>query len=185
MREMFSMLQQGQSGKRWKENTLQEMVRMSGFYRNCRREVNPISASRLLPPMSSQTVGPIASRVAPLHASSLQIEQDSILTPRCSFALPYAIWHGSVLPPSSWQPRWCLFEDISVPEWNLPLEATIFWHTIGTVISVPPKYSMRVRSASQLPVVAAILLGVHVCAVENGKGGKQKSGVMDAVCALR
>lgn len=50
-----------------------------------------------------------------------------------------------------------------------PLVATIFWQTMGTVISAPPKYSIRVRSASQLPVVDAIKLGVHVCKVETAK----------------
>uniref|UniRef100_A0A182IST8 Uncharacterized protein n=1 Tax=Anopheles atroparvus TaxID=41427 RepID=A0A182IST8_ANOAO len=74
----------------------------SAFYRNCRQAVSP-SRVRMAP--ASPRCSRAATRVAPLHASSLQMEQDSILTPRCSFALPYAIWQGSVLPPSSWHPR--------------------------------------------------------------------------------
>uniref|UniRef100_A0A182QXG5 Uncharacterized protein n=1 Tax=Anopheles farauti TaxID=69004 RepID=A0A182QXG5_9DIPT len=80
--------------------------------RNCRRPVKPTSART--PPASTHSVGgPAVSRGAPLHASSLQMEQYSILTPRCSFALPYAIWHGSVLPPSSWQPRYVIVSPFS------------------------------------------------------------------------
>uniref|UniRef100_A0A8D8KSK4 (northern house mosquito) hypothetical protein n=1 Tax=Culex pipiens TaxID=7175 RepID=A0A8D8KSK4_CULPI len=108
-----------------------------------------------MPAASSMAGLPGRTVTAPLHSSSLQIEQWAISMPRWSFALPNAIWQGSVLPPSSWQPRNVMVSPFS-------LVATIFWQTMGTVISAPPKYSIRVRSASQLPVVDAIKLGVHV-----------------------